>query len=173
MTGPRPRRRWASVSLLAALLALGGHVAGGGALPTSCAVLAGVLALAVVATGVATWAARRTRGPWATLVALAVGQLSTEILLSVPVEDAPGAPLLTAAVHALATVALGVLLLGADRSADELGAVADLVLPRWWRLLASVAPVERPRPVPDVPADVLRGDSSPSPRSLRGPPTPV
>lgn len=166
-----PRGRLVIVSGVAALLAVAGHAAGGGALPTSCATLTTVLVLAVVATGAAAWAAQRTRGPWATLIGLAVGQLGTEALLSVPVDDLPASPLTAAVVHALATVALGAMLLGADRSADDTSAVVDLVLPRWWRGQALTAPAEPPSSIPVATAAALRGISSPSPRIPRGPPS--
>lgn len=167
---PRPRLRLTTVSLVAALLAVGGHAAGGGALPLSCAALSSVLLLALGATATAAWAAQRTRGPWAALGALAVGQLGTEALLAVPVDDLPPAPLLATVVHALATLALGAMLLGADRTTNDLGAIADVVLPRWWRGRASAVMSGRPCSVHALRADALHGRVSPSPRSPRGPP---
>lgn len=166
----RPRHRLAIVSLAAALLAVGGHAAGGGALPISCGALTSVLFLAPAATGIAAWAAQRTRGPWAALGALAVGQLGTEALLSVPVDDLPPAPLLATVVHALATLALGAMLLGVDRTTNDLGAIADLVLPRWWRGRATAVLSGRSCRVHAARAGALHGRLSPSPRSPRGPP---
>lgn len=165
-----PRTRLAIISLLAALLAVGGHTAGGGALPISCGALTSVLLLALAATATAAWAAQRTRGPWAALGALAVGQLGTEALLSVPVDDLPPAPLPAAVVHALATLALGAMLLGADRTTNDLSAIADLVLPRWWRGRASAVPRGRPNRVRGPRTGALHGRLSPSPSSPRGPP---
>lgn len=162
-----------AVSAMAALLAVAGHVAGGGALPTSCGVVTTVLAVAVVATGSAAWAAQRTRGPWAALLALAIGQLSTEALLSVPVDDLPAAPLRTAIVHAFATLALGVMLLGADRTVDDLHALLDRVLPRWWQGQAPAPTSGWPSGVCIAPSGPVAGVLCRSPRSLRGPPTPV
>lgn len=160
----------AIVSGLAALLALGGHAAGGGALPTSCGLLTSALALAVVATGAAAWAAQRTRGPWAALTTLAVGQVGTEALLSLPVDDLPAAPLLTAIVHALATLALGVLLLGVDRTSEDLSAAADHVLPRWWRAQPSIAALECRWRISAALTHPVGGVFSHSPWSPRGPP---
>lgn len=174
VAGPSPRSgaRLTTVSALAALLAVGGHVAGGGGLPTTCGVLLTVLALAVVATGSAAWAAQRTRGPWAALIALAVGQLGMEVLLSVPVDDLPAAPLRAAIVHAFVTLALGVMLLGADRTVNDLNAVVDRVLPRWWRVREPTAPFERSWRISATPAHPVGGVFCRSPRSLRGPPAP-
>lgn len=169
---PRPRSpgHFALISGLAALLAVVGHGVGGGALPTSCVTLAVVVALAVGATGAAALASQRTRGLWASLVALAAGQLAVEALLSVPVNDLPAAPLAAAAVHGAAALALGVVLLGVDRTVEDLSNALDRVLTRWWRQRAAPVPRRRPRCVPVLATLLVPAELGHDPRSLRGPP---
>lgn len=166
---PHGRGRFAATSGLSALLAVAGHVAGGGALPTSCAALITALVVGIAATWAAGYSVRRTRGPWAVLAALAVGQLGIEALLSVPVDALPPAPLATATVHAAATLALGVVLLGIDRTVDDLLEALDRVLPRWWRVRATPTPSGPEARIPG-PAELPRLILARHPRSLRGPP---
>lgn len=167
---PCSRGRFAVTSVTAAVLAVTGHAVGSGALPTSCAPLITALALAMAATWAAAWAARRTRGPSAALVALAAGQLAIEALLSAPADGLPGAPPGALVVHASATLALGVLLLGVDRTVDDLSRALDRVLPRWWRVPVLPAISRRPPRNPAARIDVAGAVLSHSPRSPRGPP---
>lgn len=157
-------------SVMSALLAVVGHAAGGGSLPGSCVLLLSVAAaVGAIATCVAVYGARRSRGLWVPLVALGAGQLGVEAILSAPVHDLPSAPLAAAVAHALATLVLTVALVGVDRSAGCLLVVADWVLPRWWHASEASA---TPRTGPCPAGRPVRTELEPErhPRSPRGPP---
>lgn len=124
-------RRVPAAAALGVGLALVAHLAGGGELPT-------VVALGLVATvsAAVTLVAHRTglrcRGPWITFAVLSVGQVGLEVVLA-GADHRPATTGPALAVHLAATVALGLLLLGGARLADDLREVADRVLPRrWW-----------------------------------------
>lgn len=156
------------LALLSGLAGVGAHVAGGGALPTTCLALVGVAGFAGPATFLAQALATRHRSTWGAFLALGMGQLGIELVLQVNDRAVQG-PLTTAAVHLLANVALGVMLVGTDRALADLASVLDRVLPR-------VHEVPRLPQVLRGPALVGTGrvafsaSCASSPRTLRGPP---
>lgn len=156
----------------AVALAIAGHVVGGGEIPLSCGPLVAALVLTATATWAAMWAAASVQSFAATFAALAVGQFAVEGLLSAPFDGGPATPPATFLAHAVSTLALGVLIVGADQVLDELSAWFNSVLPRWWRLRA--IPIATIRVLADAtPSDLAATLACRQPWSPRGPPQAV
>lgn len=124
--------------LMATALAALGHLAGGGTVTTSCALLLSALGASAVTTFGAAWAAYRAHGTSPALAMLALGQLVIEAVLTVPADHLPADPLSGAFVHGLAVIAVGALLMGTARTFRPIVTVA-----RQW-LRTSLLVVSRP-----------------------------
>lgn len=157
------------LALLTGLVGLGAHLAGGGAIPTTGVALVSVAAVAGPAALLAQALATRHRSAWRAFLALGSGQLGIELVLQVN-DRAMESPLTTAAVHLLANVALGVVLIGSDRALAELVAALDRVLPRFGG--SRRYPVQHGRPIVIAGRVVVLISCAISPCSLRGPPRP-
>lgn len=166
---PGHGRRFTAASIAGPLVALLGHIAGGGSLPISCGGTLAVLAIGLLTTVLAVQGAHRSRGPWAALAALAAGQVSIEVLLSLSSGRAPTSPLSIAPVHVAATLALAALLLGSERTMSHIVELLDRWLPRWW---SSTVPPGVTLWVPHARAMAPSGGllGGRQPRAPRGPP---
>lgn len=152
---------------LAGLVGVGAHLAGGGSLPVGGPAVIGVAGIAAPATFLAQALAARHRTTWRAFVALGCGQLGVELLLQADDRVLEGL-LVTAMVHFLANIALGVMVVGADSALADLVVALDRVLP----------------PSSELPLLPVAGDRGPSagrnarpasraaivPRAPRGPP---
>lgn len=156
-----------TVALLAGLVAVVAHLAGGGSLPLTGAALAGVAGVAGPVTFLAQALATRYRSTWRAFLALASGQLVIELVLQANDRAVEG-PLTTIAVHLLANAALGVMLVGTDRARADLASALDRVLPPFDTTPGSVKP--HGRLFVAVRRDALAPSCAISSRTLRGPP---
>ncbi len=146
--------RGANLATLVTLLTATGHLLGGGTLTglSSLAVLVPLLATVLVAV------AERCRGIAAVLAALGIGQLVLHYLIVVLAAhghsgtDAAFSGWAMVAAHALATLAIAVVLSRADAAVTALVAALCRILPRRLRVTAvDVAPPACPVPDTDVP----------------------
>ncbi len=147
MVSSRPRG--VALAALSALLTTIGHAAAGGGLPDVSVLIVVVPLLA----GAFVALAERTRGPLATVVVLATGQLVLHTTLAAlhPMPAAYGASML--GVHALITLVTAVALRHADAAVAAIAAVLRRVLPRRVAPPAADRPLPtRPVPAPDLPA---------------------
>lgn len=163
-------RRAAASTLLAAGLAVLGHAAGAGEVPTGTPLLLEVVGVAALATAVALWSGGRRRRCWEALALLWAGQAAVEALLvcqSGPLHR----PVAALVVHALAGVLVVLLLLGGHRVLEDTSSAVDSVLPQWWAAGLLVASPHRPSCPTSSPAPyaspVLSGIR------VRGPPLPA
>ena len=172
-SGTVPRTRVAGqvlmLALLAGLVGVGAHLAGGGAIPTTCMAWVSVAAVAAPTTLLARALATRHRTSWRAFVALGSEQLGIELVLQANDRSVEG-PLTTLAVHLVANVVLGVMLVGTARARADLSAAMDRVLPRLGGPPHLPARVPHPLVIGRVP---LLAPYAISPRSLRGPPRSV
>jgi hypothetical protein len=125
-----PRLRGVVTAALSTLLIAVGHVLAGGSVPD----LAVLVVLFPLLTGAVVGVADRCRSTSATIATLAGGQYALHVLLAVlhPHPPAHAAPsgLTMFALHAVATLAVTVLLGHADRAVAAVGAALRRVLPR-------------------------------------------
>lgn len=127
----------------ATLLAVIGHLVGGGSVALSCAVLLCALGTSAVTTSGATWVAHRVRGSSGALAVLTLGQLLIEAILSVPAHRLPTAPLSGAVMHGVAVIAVASLLMGTARTFRPVAAVVG----QWLPVSLPLTPTRWPRRV--------------------------
>lgn len=156
-----------TVALLAGLVAVAAHLAGGGSLPLTGAALAGIAGVAAPVTFLAQALATRYRSTWRAFLALAGGQLAIELVLQANDRAVEG-PLTTIAVHLLANIALGVMLVGTERARADLASTLDRVLPPFNDNPGSTSP--HGHLFVAVRHDALAPSCAVSPRTPRGPP---
>ena len=156
------------LGLLAGLVGIGAHLAGGGALPTTCMSLVSVAVVAGPAAFLAQAQATRHRSTWRAFVALGSGQLGIELVMQANDRSVEG-PLITVAVHLAANVVLGVMLVGADRVLADLVAALARVLPCPG---GPSCPPARPGHSRLTGRVVLPASCAITPCSVRGPPRP-
>ena len=165
---PSQRRVLLAVSA-AAVLAVLGHLAGGGTPTASCGVVLVALGATVVTTYGAAWVDRRARGPSSALAILALGQLLIEGALSAQAHHLPTA-LPSATVHGISVVAIGALLMGGARTFHPVATVVRRWLPASVRAETSPYSLRRD----EIPREhQLPGDgrlAGSGPRVSRGPP---
>ena len=161
--------RVAAAVALAPTAGLTAHLIGGGALAPSCLLVLATLGVALASTAAAVAGARRGRGPWLTLVASVVGQLTIETLLSLPEEHLPSDIAATGFVHVATAVASTAVLLGGERVSSDLAEMMTRLLPRWSGSPITSSPARVPCALRDtvLRRALLRGQQ---PSSPRGPP---